>query len=205
MWINPAPFRGVLNSAERVLNKKFLRKVRDKFGATNYYANQQTAKGGEPMNKKGFTLIELLVVIAIIGLLSTLAVVALNTARSKSRDAKRVADIKQIQTALELYSGDRSGYPYDGTAGAGGLDLGVAATDCLDGGGFVGACATAPTYMGLVPDDPGTTAYTFTSLDSAGAACDTGPCASYNVAFTLESGTGGLAAGAHNATPAGIQ
>ncbi|PIW79613.1 MAG: pilus assembly protein, partial [Parcubacteria group bacterium CG_4_8_14_3_um_filter_48_16] len=55
------------------------------------------------LNKKGFTLIELLVVIAIIGLLSTLAVVALNNARLKARDAKRIADIKQIQTALELY------------------------------------------------------------------------------------------------------
>jgi len=53
------------------------------------------------INQKGFTLIELLVVIAIIGLLSTLAVVSLNNARTKSRDARRVADIEQIQTALE--------------------------------------------------------------------------------------------------------
>lgn len=157
-------------------------------------------------NKKGFTLIELLVVIAIIGLLSTVAVVALNTARSKSRDAKRVADIKQIQTALELYSGDEAGYPYDGTAGAGGLVLGAASSDCLDGAGFAATCADAPTYMGLVPEDPGTTAYTYTSLAADGVAvCDTGPCAAYNIAFTLESGTGGLAAGGHNATPAGLQ
>jgi prepilin-type N-terminal cleavage/methylation domain-containing protein len=55
-------------------------------------------------NKKGFTLIELLVVIAIIGLLATLSVVALNSARVKARDAKRVSDIKQIQTALEMYA-----------------------------------------------------------------------------------------------------
>ena len=54
-------------------------------------------------NKKGFTLIELLVVIAIIGLLATLSVIALNTARVKARDARRVSDIKQIQTALEMY------------------------------------------------------------------------------------------------------
>ncbi len=169
------------------------------------YAYQTNAKGGESM-KKGFTLIELLVVIAIIGLLSTLAVVALNTARAKSRDAKRVADVKQIQTALELYSGDESGYPADGVADAGTLTLGAAATsDCLDGAGFTGACAVAPTYMGLVPADPGTTNYTYASQDSAGAACNTGPCASYTVSFTLESGTGGLASGAHTATPAGIQ
>jgi general secretion pathway protein G len=51
----------------------------------------------------GFTLIELLIVIAIIGLLSTLAVVALSNARAKARDAKRISDIKQIQKALELY------------------------------------------------------------------------------------------------------
>ena len=62
-------------------------------------------------NKKGFTLIELLVVIAIIGLLATLSVIALNTARVKARDARRVSDIKQIQTALEMYFDANSAYP----------------------------------------------------------------------------------------------
>ncbi len=62
-------------------------------------------------NKPGFTLIELLVVIAIIGLLSTLSILALNTARARARDAKRVADVKQIQTALEMYYNDTGDYP----------------------------------------------------------------------------------------------
>ncbi len=62
-------------------------------------------------NQKGFTLIELLVVIAIIGLLSTMSVVALNTAREKSRNTKRLSDIKNIQTALELYYNDVGHYP----------------------------------------------------------------------------------------------
>lgn len=53
-------------------------------------------------NKKGFTLIELLVVIAIIGLLSTLALVSLNTARQRSRDTKRQADVRTLQSAIEL-------------------------------------------------------------------------------------------------------
>lgn len=52
---------------------------------------------------KGFTLIELLVVIAIIGLLASIILVSLNSAREKARDTRRVADIKQIQIALELY------------------------------------------------------------------------------------------------------
>ncbi|MCX6792967.1 MAG: prepilin-type N-terminal cleavage/methylation domain-containing protein [Candidatus Falkowbacteria bacterium] len=62
-------------------------------------------------NKKAFTLIELLVVIAIIGVLSTMAIIALGNARAKARDSKRVADIKQISTALELYYADSNSYP----------------------------------------------------------------------------------------------
>lgn len=53
--------------------------------------------------QKGFTLIELLIVVAIIGLLATLAIVSLTSAQQRARDTKRVADVKAIQTALELY------------------------------------------------------------------------------------------------------
>ena len=72
-------------------------------------------------NKKGFTLIELLVVIAIIGLLSTLAVVALNGAREKARDAKRKSDLKQISTAMEMYMANNGDYPVTGTCGNAGV------------------------------------------------------------------------------------
>ncbi len=65
-------------------------------------------------NKSGFTLIELLVVIAIIGLLSTLSILALNQARAKARDAKRISDVRQMQTALELYYNDTGTYPATG-------------------------------------------------------------------------------------------
>ena len=61
--------------------------------------------------KKAFTLIELLVVIAIIGILATLAVVALQQARSRARDSKRLADVKQLQTALELFFNENNRYP----------------------------------------------------------------------------------------------
>lgn len=62
-------------------------------------------------NYQGFTLIELLVVVAIIGLLSTLSIIALNSARSKARDARRLADVNAIRTALELYYSDHGYYP----------------------------------------------------------------------------------------------
>ena len=65
---------------------------------------------------RGFTLIELLVVIAIIGLLASIVLASLNSARKKSRDARRLADLKQLQNALELYANDNSGnYPSSGT------------------------------------------------------------------------------------------
>ena len=54
-------------------------------------------------NQKGFTLIELLVVISIIGLLSSIVLSSLNTARAKARDARRKSDIHSIVTSLYLY------------------------------------------------------------------------------------------------------
>src|SRR3989344_3876854 len=60
---------------------------------------------------RGFTLIELLVVVAIIGLLTSIISVAINTSRTKSRDARRVTDMKQIKTGLDLYFSNAAGYP----------------------------------------------------------------------------------------------
>ena len=159
---------------------------------------------------KGFTLVELLVVIAIIGLLSTVAVVALNSARTKSRDAKRVADVKQIQTALELYFNDKNAYPQMDNDTA----LGVTgATTMLTTNGFVASGGTT-TYMGLIPLDPipgnsgagvlcpnttpPTTGCTYTYQATGTAAT------SYKMRFRLEEKTAGLAAGLKCATEAGI-
>ncbi len=141
------------------------------------------------MNKKGFTLIELLVVIAIIGILSTLSVIALNNARQKSRDARRVADMKQVQTALELYYNDENGYP--GTVTFNGTSAIVGPTN-------------STTYMAVVPQNPqpwddgscGNSNYVY-NASSTGAS-------SYYIDYCLGSDTGGIGAGDHNATPAGI-
>ena len=155
-------------------------------------------------NNKGFTLIELLVVIAIIGLLSTLAVVALNSARQKSRDSKRVADVKQIQTALELYFADANGYPTSASA----IELGTGSQKALCTGGWAASCTSGTTYMGLVPAKPtpqdgtcNSTATLPSNLYQYTSAAGT----DYSITFCLGGAVGDLAAGGHTATPNGIQ
>lgn len=138
------------------------------------------------MNKKGFTLIELLVVIAIIGLLSTLAVVALGSARVKARDSKRLSDLKQLQTALELYYTDQNAYP-----SGSGVGLGAGNYKCLNASGWAATGCSSP-YMGSVPTDPNAGAYTYTAASS-----------SYAVTASLEGTVNGLSAGV-TLSPAGI-
>ncbi len=60
---------------------------------------------------RGFTLIELLVVIAIIGLLSSIVLASLSSARTRANDTQRVAAVKQIQNALEIYYLNNGQYP----------------------------------------------------------------------------------------------
>ncbi len=90
--------------------------------------------------KKGFTLIELLVVIAIIGILASVVLASLNSARRKSRDARRVADIKEIQLALELFFDGNRHYP-TGLYGTG-ADTGLTA------GGYMPTVSYDPLQLG---------------------------------------------------------
>ena len=79
------------------------------------------------MRKKGFTLIELMVVIAIIGIVASVVTASLLTARKKGRDGRRVADMNQLKTALELYTNYNFGlYPTTGQ----GLNQLTGATTC---------------------------------------------------------------------------
>ena len=82
------------------------------------------------LHKKAFTLIELLVVVAIISMMASIILSSLNQARSKSRDARRVADVKQLQLALSLYYNDKGTYPS-------------------------ALSALSPDYISVVPNDPG--------------------------------------------------
>lgn len=69
--------------------------------------------------RRGFTLIELLVVISIIGLLSSIVLASLNTAKSKGLDVARIQDVKSIKLAIEMYANDNNAYPVYGTCGSG--------------------------------------------------------------------------------------
>ncbi len=65
--------------------------------------------------RQGFTLIELLVVVAILGLLASIVLFSVDGVRSKSRDTRRVTDIKSIQEGLAMYHNDSQAYPiFDG-------------------------------------------------------------------------------------------
>jgi len=92
--------------------------------------------------KKGFTLIELLVVVAIIGMLSSIVLSSLNQARGNARDARRLEDLRQLQTAFELYYNVNGFYPRE-SAGANGLIGEGAGLDAM----------LAP-YMSEIPVDP---------------------------------------------------
>ena len=63
------------------------------------------------MNNKGFTLIELLVVVAIIGVLASMVMSSLNSARSRALDARALAQVTQLQTAIETYILDNDTVP----------------------------------------------------------------------------------------------
>lgn len=76
------------------------------------------------MKNKGFTLIELLVVIAIIGILSSVVLASLNTARNKGTDAAIKSQLAAIRPQAEIYYDTNSGYTTGGTFSAG---------DCVTG------------------------------------------------------------------------
>jgi type II secretion system protein G len=133
---------------------------------------------------KGFTLIELLVVIAIIGLLASIIVASLNTAQQKGRDARRIADLKEVQLAIELYYDANSNYPIQGSA----LSATPSAANIPTG--------LAPTYISQLPTDPSQPAsgasqyyYQYESLASDGVtACGSGTCPDYVIVAHLEAG-----------------
>ena len=64
------------------------------------------------LNKRGgFTLVKMLVVIAVIGLLASMVLIGLGGARPAARDARRISDLRQLQTVVELFFQSKDRYP----------------------------------------------------------------------------------------------
>jgi prepilin-type N-terminal cleavage/methylation domain-containing protein len=156
--------------------------------------------------KTGFTLIELLVVISIIGLLASVVLVAVNSARRKARNVKRLSDVNQVLKGLELFY-NATGYYPTGTAAnnyvtAGGRVLGSQEMVAYTSNGIQ---RMTPTYMTSIPSAP-------TPAD--GSSCNTGNNpyyyesnifgTSFTITFCLGDKTGEVQAGVRYLTPIGI-
>ena len=106
------------------------------------------------VDKKGFTLIELLIVIMIISILTTLLMTNFIAIRVRARDSQRKSNLKNIQSALEIYRADTGEYPQSSSI-----------INCPEGTStfFGNAPSCDTTYMSKVPNDPLGTLYDYNS------------------------------------------
>ncbi len=128
------------------------------------------------MKRKAFTLIELLVVLAIIGLLSTIAIISLSTARRQSRNVRRIADAKQLVTAFGLGLDASATGQYPSTGGDVWKCIGSV---CTGGWAVLPASATVDAFFTPFMAKP-------TDPDDKNARCCEGYI--YNGAFAVNGG-----------------
>ncbi len=146
-------------------------------------------------SRRGFTLIELLVVIAIIGVLAAVVLVATGNARIKSRDARRLTDVQQIKSGLDIYYNLGAGYPD------------TASWNTAQSANGTLSCSGTPALK--VPQDikypnDNTFAYTYTQGGNSATGCGGTVYATYKVQFKTEATTGIGAAGVYYLSPSGI-
>ena len=98
-----------------------------------------------PNTIKGFTIIELLVVVAVIGLLAAFILASFAQPKTKSRDARREVDMKELRNGLNLYINNNSSYPV--------CSLGIP-TDSACGGQSLEEILRSANAMSAAPRDP---------------------------------------------------
>lgn len=114
-------------------------------------------------NNRGFTIIEIIVVIAIIAVLSGIVIANINLYRMRARDVRKIADLKNIQAALQLFYAEKGHMPGNYTFHA--------MTGACEGGGEGDADATAYNksmqelvdagLLGNIPRSPGGGVYCY--------------------------------------------
>ena len=137
---------------------------------TRLFTTRQSLRPWRTSRSKGFTLIELLVVVAIIGLLVSIISVSLTRSRIQARDTRRVSDMKQTKTGMDLYFTNAGGYPDTG-AWVAGSQLSCNGTQIFQ-----------------VPKDPSGTlySYTYTASGNSITGCGTTVRSNYEIQFFIE-------------------
>jgi prepilin-type N-terminal cleavage/methylation domain-containing protein len=135
--------------------------------------------------REGFTLIELLIVIAVIGGLASIVVTSFPAALKRARDANRRSDIKQYQTAMEVYYNKNNAYavktgnPADSTFCNTTLGLASCPTDPTSTQTYnINASATNYAIWGQLEQPKAATGYFIVCSDGRSGECETAPSSS---------------------------
>lgn len=161
----------------------------------NFLNLRRFASNQRESASRGFTLLELLVVISIIGLLASIALVSLDSARKKTRDTQRLSDMAGIQKALRLYYEKYSQYPNNYPEGYNGNDcIGDWDSGYFDSNDtFIDPLVTEG-YFTKVPGDPvfeGCSGYRYNLYTAGSNGCDISRGKFYILAVTdMESVSG---------------
>jgi len=159
------------------------------------------------MRRPGHSLLEVLIILGMIGLVGTFAALAVNAARSRQRDATRLSQVRQGQSALEDYFGTMNSYPPGEQ-----LPLGDSAqSSCLGTGGFKTDCSgDRDVFLRIIR---GTTGAGLKGLVACGTPLRNAFCYtqrkggdSYAIQFELENALPevGIVKGVNCATPDGM-
>ena len=115
---------------------------------------------------------------ALLGLLLSVVLLSLNSARAKARDAKRIADVRQLSAALDLYKNDKNQYPNSLTM-------------------------LLPMYIGDIPTAPTPPDGSCTELQNQYSYRKMNPN-SYQITFCLGGQLEGMEPGQHSMDPSGF-